>query len=726
MRSSNCFWALSAALLVIASCTDFQEEKAYVVFDVKTKELTVSKDGGLCSVVVQSDAKWDVTSMPEWISLESIGNSKSFEWVAMFYTQANYDYDREGSIRFRSVNELIDVPVTQQGAKGQYVPVESVSLSPTTLILTEGDTQPLSVTVKPASASDKTVTWSSSNDAIVTISTSGIITAHSVGSATIIVKTNDGAKTATCSVSVKAKTISVTGVSLNKSTLSLTLGDTYSLIATVTPSNATNQSVAWSSSNTSVVTVSSSGTVSAKAAGSATITVTTNDGSKKATCSVTVSPVYVTNVNLDKSSLTLAEGETYALTATVSPSNATDKSVTWSSNKTSVASVSSSGVVIAQSAGNATITVTTSDGAKTASCVVTVKPRVTGVSLDNTDITLSLGETRTLMATVSPADAIDKSVTWSSNNTSVATVSSSGVVTAKGIGSATITVRTNDGGKTATCSVTVRPIYVSGVSLNKYSLSLYENDSETLIATVSPSNASNKNVSWSSSNSTVANVSASGQVTARASGTADIMVTTEDGNKTATCTVTVLADPYGAVDLGLSVKWASFNFGASSESEVGGYYKWGDPTGNVEGYVFSNPEVDNISGTQYDVVRKTWGGTWRIPTASEVKELRDNCSKTWTTVNGVSGIRFTGKTGRSIFLPVSGYSYTSSQTAYSDVKTGITQSGWALLMAGTSYFDSSWDGRVTYLYMFSEDNFYSYLLQRVANNWSAPIRPVRQ
>ena len=167
----------------------------------------------------------------------------------------------------------------------------------------------------------------------------------------------------------------------------------------------------------------------------------------------------VTGVSLNKTSTTIEKGKSETLTATVAPSNATNKSVTWSSSNTNVATVSN-GVVTAKSAGTATITVKTADGSKTATCKVTVKNptvSVTGVSLNKTSTTIETGKSETLTATVTPSNATNKSVTWSSSNTNVATVSN-GVVTAKSVGTATITVKTADGSKTATCTITVPEI----------------------------------------------------------------------------------------------------------------------------------------------------------------------------------------------------------------------------------------------------------------------------
>ena len=536
-------FAVVAVSAFCFSCTDYKETDAPETLSVNATELSFSPAASSSSVMVSSGSKWTVSNKPDWVSVQSISSSAGeFQWNVSFSVTDNNDYDREGVITINAGSGSASIVVRQSGKKGKYVAVESVTLTPSSLTLTEGETSKLTAIVSPSNASVKTVAWKSDKPSVATIDDQGNVTAVAVGTALITATTDDGGKSARCTVTVQAKFVSVTSVTLDKSSLTLKIGETETLTATVNPDNATDKSVTWSSSDTNVATVSSSGMITAKAVGTATITVTTTDGGKKATCALTVNPISVTGVTLDQTSLVLVEGETGTLVATVAPANATNKSVTWSSNKPSVATVSSSGVVTAVSVGTATITVTTSDGGKKATCTVTVNPiAVTGVSLNKTVLYMEVGEVQTLKETITPYNAADKSVIWWSDNPSVATVSPEGVVVALEVGNATITVKTNDGGKTATCSVTVSAVSVTGVSLNKTSLSMVEGETQTLTATIAPSNATDKSVTWSSSNTSVATVSSSGSVTAKSAGTATITVRTNDGGKTATCTVVVSA-----------------------------------------------------------------------------------------------------------------------------------------------------------------------------------------
>ena len=335
-----------------------------------------------------------------------------------------------------------------------YVPLQSVSLNKNSLNLNKGQTEQLTATLNPGDATGVSVSWSSSNTAVATVNQQGVVTA--VGGGTATITATAGGKKAYCSVNVS---VPVSGISLNTSSTTMNVGSTYTLQATVSPNDATSPSVTWTTSNSSVATVSG-GVVTANSAGTATITA--RAGTYTATCSVTV-VVPVTGVSLNKTQTVVNRGSTETLTATVSPSNATNKTVNWTSSNTSVATVAkeSSGslnaIVSGKSDGTTIITVTTADGSYTATCTVTVKKPVTSISISNTSLTLEPYGSATLSATAYPTDATNRTLTWTSSNSSVAQVSSTGTVTAYGVGTATITVTNADSGLYRTCTVTVEP-----------------------------------------------------------------------------------------------------------------------------------------------------------------------------------------------------------------------------------------------------------------------------
>ena len=184
-------------------------------------------------------------------------------------------------------SEKVDVP----SFKTKPIAVTGVTLDKTTLSLEEGATGNLVATVAPSTATDKTVTFASSDEAIATVDNKGKVTAVKAGSADITVTTKDGSKTAKCALTVTAKTIAVTGVTIAPKTASVDVDATTKLNSTVAPSTATNKSVSYKSSDDAIATVSSNGTVTGVAEGDATITVTTQDGNKTDTATVTVNAV---------------------------------------------------------------------------------------------------------------------------------------------------------------------------------------------------------------------------------------------------------------------------------------------------------------------------------------------------------------------------------------------------------------------------------------------------
>ena len=322
--------------------------------------------------------------------------------------------------------------------------VSVVTLDKTVIEISIGHTVLLSASVFPENATNKTIVWSSSDDSVVEVE-DGLVSALKIGDAEI--KATCGNKYAKCVV--KVKPIEAESITLNRTTASLKVGQSVTLTATVNPSDATDKTVTWTSSNPSVATVEN-GIVKAIKVGSATITAKAGD--KTATCAITVEATPVTSITLDRSTVSLKVGQSVTLTATVNPSDATDKTVTWTSSNPSVATVEN-GIVKAIKVGSATITAKAGD--KTATCAITVEATpVTSITLDRSTVSLKVGQSVTLTATVNPSDATDKTVTWTSSNPSFATVEN-GKVKAIKVGSTTITAKAGD--KTATCIIHVVP-----------------------------------------------------------------------------------------------------------------------------------------------------------------------------------------------------------------------------------------------------------------------------
>lgn len=348
-----------------------------------------------------------------------------------------------------------------------------------------------------------------------------------------------------------------------------------------------------------------------------------------------------------------------------------------------------------------------------ASCETDQDVPVSAVILDSDLITLSVGESIKLVAIVTPFDATNKNVFWSSSDESVVTVDQKGIVNAISVGQAII--KASAGEIVVTCNVIVKElvIAVSSITLDQNEIIIVEGGSVTLRATVKPLDATDNTVSWTSSNDAVASVNQNGLVLAVQSGTTTITATS--GEKSADCKVIVKSIPKGAVDLGLSVFWAECNLGASSPEEYGDYYAWGETetkseyswdtykwcNGSEESLTKYNNDsefgvIDNMIEleSEDDVAHVKLGEKWRLPTDGELAELRENCAFEWTTLNGIYGGKFTslisGHTDKWIFVPAAGYLDGTTLWGNSDVGwcSGCCWSSTNACIADDPYF--SW------------------------------------
>ena len=410
--------------------------------------------------------------------------------------------------------------------------VTSISLDPKEIVADINSGGFLNYSCVPDEADPPEVEWSSSNEEVVTVE-DGMLTYWSAGEAVITVSVQGHPEiNDTCKVTVIAL---VNEIALSQTAITVNKGKTAALkIREYWPDEPTNKSVTWKSSDTTVATVDTEGTVKGVAKGTAMITATAEDGGgAQASCKVTVT-VPVTKITLAKTSLILNKGAKTALKVkSIVPSDANNKAVTWKSSNTKIATVDAYGNVKAVAKGTATITATAKDGSGVkASCKVTVKVPVTKITLAKTSLILNKGvKTALKVKSVLPSNANNKAVTWKSSNTKIATVDAKGNVKAIAKGTATITATAKDGsGKKATCKVTVR-VPVSRIKLNKTSASVKGGTKVTLKATVYPSNANNKAIKWSSSNPAVASVSSKGVVKGLSIGTVTITGTAKDGSK---------------------------------------------------------------------------------------------------------------------------------------------------------------------------------------------------
>ena len=421
------------------------------------------------------------------------------------------------------------------------IKAKSISFSSTSYKITDkAQTPSFTPKILPENTANKNVTWKSSDSSIATVSsTTGVINAVSNGTCKIIATTKDGTNLSASMdiiVDIKAKS-----VALDKTSLKIaSKNSTNKLVATVTPSQA-NQKVAWSSSNGKIVKVDNDGNVTPVGNGKCKIIATTTDGTNRtASCDVTVDIKFVTGISFDFNSYTITNvNQTPVFNPNITPSDAEDKNVRWSSSNTKVATVSSSGVIKAAGNGTCKITATTTDGTNlSASFNITVNIKATKITLDKTKIELTTGkETEKITSSIEPSIA-NKAVKYTSSNTSIATVSSDGVVTAVGSGTCRIIATTTDGSKvTASCDVTV-DIKTTGMKLDKTNYTFNKAETIKINPVITPSKASKK-LTWTSSNTKVAIVSSDGKVTPVGKGTCKITATTTDGtNLSASCNIT--------------------------------------------------------------------------------------------------------------------------------------------------------------------------------------------
>lgn len=417
--------------------------------------------------------------------------------------------------------------------------VTSISFDKSEISIKVGNSETLKVSHVPSDLPAPSYKWDSSNNDVATIS-DGKVTGISVGEAIIKVTATQLGLTTSCKV--KVTPIEVEKITLNVTEQELTIEDEFQLTAVIEPENTTDKSIIWKSNNEDVVTVTDKGLVKAIGIGEAIITVTS--GNISATCNIFVQPIHVTGISLSHEDITIEITDEFELRATISPEDATNKKIIWNSSDEKVAKVSEAGLITGVGEGKTIITAKSEDGDYTAQVDVTVNLK--GIKLSQNDLILAFPDgTEVIHVLYTHNDEAYLEATWTSDNPEIATVTGDGVGTnsafieAKGEGETIIKATSADGLKTATCVVKVEKIKAQQIILNHSSLSLLPSETKQLSALVYPDNAYNKELNWSSSNSTVASITQDGLLQAEQVGSATITVKSQDGGATATCTINV-------------------------------------------------------------------------------------------------------------------------------------------------------------------------------------------
>lgn len=420
------------------------------------------------------------------------------------------------------------------------------------------------------------IQFKSSASGVADVAPNGTVVAIAEGSAVITCEIPNTAYKAFCIVTVKIDTSNTQGgntndgkesLTINTASATLTVGQTHQLIPTLVRPIGSDRTLAYSSSSSVVATVDTNGLITAKAAGTASITVKTTDGKLSATCIVVVNGDGGRHVKLEPTTLTLEVGDSAKLNASYITAISSDiVTLSYSSSLPDVATVDQDGNIIAKNTGIAVITVSNFNGTAHATCEVTVKekPKAT-LTIDPTTLTLEIGQTGSIAAQYTPARPTDSTkLIYSSSMPAIAEIDQSGKITAKAAGSTIITVSNEDGSAKTTCTVTVKNKRVASLTLDKTTLTLNEGETFTLHPIYTPAGETDSRVLlYSTSNSAVATVDSNGKITAKSAGITNILVTNKEKTVSASCHIVVKANSGTSASLTLDIYKLSLTVGES-------------------------------------------------------------------------------------------------------------------------------------------------------------------
>lgn len=431
---------------------------------------------------------------------------------------------------------------------GKNILVSKIFLNEKRISLAVGYTHSLTYQITPKNATENDLIFTSSDSSVATVNQSGVIQGLKEGNAIITVSSSNGLAKDTTYVSVYKKGASTVvdgepiktdnypkSLTVSPQSLNLKLGGSSQLIASVLPEKSNNQ-ISWSSTNSRVATVDSNGLVSAVGMGSATIIARTiNDITYNVNVLVGNYSKELRSILVTTNYISLSVSNSKQLAVAFTPADASNKNVFWTSSNPSVATVDKYGVVKAISPGSTIIKATSEDGGYTDTATIEVVNydniiEEKSIAFDSSSYTVGIGSTKSLIPIITPSNATFKSVRFESSNPSIATVDENGVVRGLKEGTVSITATTNRNRLKATTTIIVKYINATSVKVNTTNVNLGKNETFTLVATVLPSDATNKKVSYSVSNSNIATIDANGIITGKNTGTATITITPSEGN----------------------------------------------------------------------------------------------------------------------------------------------------------------------------------------------------
>ena len=533
--------------ILIARTSNGKEATSKVRVGTYPKAIVINKEEVKIDLSERRTEKVEVIIEPEDASNKEIKIDNSNERVATIDGEGKITAKENGEteLTFKTANGIekkLKVKV-ETSATGVKLDKNYVQLD-----LSKNKQSIIKATIEPSTASNKEVTYTSSNERVATVDKNGKITAKGNGEANIIARTSNG-KEAVCKVEVQTV---ATKINMDKNvSIDLSKSKEKKITIEVEPRDAKNKPVMIRSSNEEVATIDSNGTIKAKKNGTATITAQIAGTDIVETCKVTVT-TSPTGLKLSKTnvSLDMSEKKTEKLIAEVQPATSSNKKVKWTNGNSNIVYISASGetaTVTALKNGEATITAEIEGTKIKEQFKIIVKTSPTNITLSSSSSKIDMNKEKTLQltATVEPSTASDKTVRWVSSNTSVATVDQNGKVVGKTTGETTI-IATTVNNKSELCKIKVDSGPTS-IKLDKKTATLYPNANQKSIkinATLEPSNTTDKTINWSSSNSKIATVDNNGNVVGKTTGTAYIVARTTNG-KEAECKITVKAEVYG-------------------------------------------------------------------------------------------------------------------------------------------------------------------------------------